>query len=296
MQGRVVVTGVTGMIGSRLARWLAEEGCEVHGLARFSRARPSEDEVRSWGVRPWRRDLTTDRLDDLPDADYVFHEACQWDAPKGESEDPGEVAGWNATMALRVMYRWRRAKAVVLASTGGVLGQSGEPATEEAPPAPDAKGYHLGKFAMEEVALGSSIEFGTPTAILRYFWPVDFDERAASYVRSVREGKPVPGTGAEHPYRWTPIDLPDVCTYTVRSVEVASSPPAVLLCGGPEVVSRRRLVEIAAEELGREPVFDERAAGWQEFLADSSRLYELLGEPARRLTDVVRSAARAARS
>ncbi len=310
MTGRVMITGITGMIGGRLGRTLAEGDLEIHGVARFSKAHPSVDEVKSWGVTPWRRDLTADSLDDLPDVDYLIHQACQWDAPKGssadngrsrsepqkaESDDPKEVAATNSTMALKVMYRWRDARAAVLASTGGVYPESTEVANEDIPPAPGPEGYHLGKYAMEQIGIACSAEFGTPTAILRYYWPMDFEEHAAFYVAAVSKSEPIPGTGAEYPYRFAPIDLVDVCRYTVGALDLADSPPTILLCGGPEIVSRRELVQIAADGLGVDPVFDDRPGEWPPFLSDSSRLFEILGEPERHLPETVREVARAAR-
>jgi nucleoside-diphosphate-sugar epimerase len=294
IQGTVLITGITGTIGGRLGRYLVERGCEVHGLARFSKPEPRQEDLRSAGITPWKRDLTRDALDDLPEFDYVVHEACQWDPPKGESDDPREVAAWNAGMALRALHRWRRAKAVVLASTGGVYGESDELSNEDTPPAPDAKGYHLGKFALEQIGRCCSTELDLPVIILRYFWPSDFDAVARRYVRAAQAGDTVPGTSKDNPYVWTPLDLVDVCRYTARSVEAASVPATVLVCGGPEVVSRRQLLQAAADGLGVEPVFDERPARWQRFLGDSSRLYDLFGKPERQLPDVVRAAARAA--
>lgn len=295
MTGSVMITGITGMIGGRLGRTLADGDWEVHGVARFSKAHPSMDEVRSWGVTPWRCDLTTDSLDDLPDVDYLIHQACQWDAPKGEFDDPQDVVTMNTTMALKVMYRWRDADAAVLASTGGVISESSEAATENSPPDPGPEGYHLGKFAMEQVGIACSAEFGTPATILRYYWPMDFDEYAASYVAAASKGEPIPGTGAENPYRFAPIDLVDLCRYTVEALDLADSPPTILLCGGPEIVSRRELAQIAADELGVEPIFDDEPANWPPFLSDSSRLFEILGEPERHLPETVREVAQAAR-
>jgi len=295
IQGKALVTGVAGTIGSRLARHLADRGCTVHGVDLFDKGKVTEEVVRGWGVTPWKRDLTADSLDDLPEVDYVFHEACQWDAHKGGDPDRRVVMAHNSLMAARTVYRWRGATAIMLASTGGIYGDSAEPRNEDAPPAPDHQGYHLGKLAMEQIALCYSLQFSTPMVILRYFWPISFEDLAQRYVRAVQDGRAIPGTGASAPYRWAPIDFADVLDYTVCSVELASVPPTVFVCGGPETVSRRQLVETAAAALGNQPAFDERPAGWRGYLSDSSRLYAALGEPKLRLTEVVRRVAEAAR-
>jgi len=296
-KGTVLITGVTGMIGQELARFLLGHGCEVHGVARFSKP-GIEEEVKGWGVTTWRKDLAKDPLDDLPDFDYVFHEAAFWNKTKHGAEDKLEVMRNNTLAAGRVMYQWRNAKGVMLASTGGLYRESTELLNEDTPvePNPDRQNYHLAKFAAEQIGVFCSVQFNTPTVIMRYFWPVRFEDVAKRCVDAVLAGVPMPGKDQEEPFEWTPIDIEDLIDYTARSVEVASVPPRVLVCGGGELVTRRQLTEIAAEVLGKEPVLEDPSSRyWERFLADSSRLFGLLGEPKKRLTEVVRQMAEQAK-
>jgi nucleoside-diphosphate-sugar epimerase len=290
MEGKVLITGVSGMIGRRLARYLLEQGCEVHGAARFSAA-GSREEISEWGVTTWRRDLVADSLDDMPDFDYVFHEAVFWtknlDVP---IVDP-EALSMSTVSAGRIMARWNSARAVVLASTGGIYRCSPTPANEDTPVAPNSDTYHLGKFAMEQVGLFCSREFGVPAVVLRYFWPVDFADIVERTVRAVAAGQPVPGGDPGEPHEWTPIDIEDLCYYTWRSVEAAAVPPRVLVCGGGEVARRAELAAVAAEALGVEPVVEKPPADQDLYLADSSRLFELFGRPRRLLSEMVRARA-----
>ena len=296
-QGKVLVAGITGMIGRELAKSLLDRGCEVHGVARFSRP-GSREEIAGWGVTTWQRDLVTDPLDDLPDFNYVFHEAVFWNKTKAGAEDKQAVLFNNTAAAGRLMYRWRDAQGILLASTGGLYTESTDRLNEDTPiqPNPDRQNYHLAKLAEEQVGVFCSVQFHTPTVILRYFWPVRFEAVAKRCVEAVLAGKPMPGVDAEEPFEWTPIDMADLIDYTARSVEVAAVPPRVLVCGGPELVTRRQLTQIAADVLGKKPVFENPDDFyWERFLADSSRLYSLLGEPKKRLTDVVRRMAEEAR-
>ncbi|MFO7899327.1 MAG: NAD(P)-dependent oxidoreductase [Planctomycetota bacterium] len=288
-----LITGITGMVARRLARRLLDRGQTVHGVARYSRP-GSREELDGMGVTTWKRDLSRDSVDDMPDFDYVLHQAVYWNKSKAGAENRRKVMDVNAALAERVMQRWRDASAIMLASTGGVCAESEELVDEDTPvePNPDKQNYHLAKFAMEQIAIANSMMHGTPAVVLRYYWPVDFDELATRCVDAAAAGKPVPGADPEEPFEWTPIDLSDVIDYTIRSVEVAQSPPRILCCGGPEVVTRRQLTQVAADVLGVEPVFENPDDYyWEHFLADSSRLYDLLGEPKRRLTDVVRQTA-----
>ena len=298
IKGKVLVTGVTGMIGRELGRHLLQQGCEVHGVARYTRP-GSKAELDGWGIITWKRDLVSDSLDDLPDFDYVFHEAAYWNKTKEGAEDKQEVVDNNTLAAGRVMYRWRKARGIMLGSTGGLYHESTDLVNEDTPvsPNPDRQNYHLAKFAMEQVGRFCSVQFGVPTVILRYFWPVRMEDVAKRVVDAVVKAEPMKGKDPEEPHQWTPIDLDDLVYYTARSVEAASVPPRVLVCGGPEPVTRKDLCEIAGEVLGREPVYDDEAQfHWERFLSDSSRLYALFGEPKKRLSDIVRRMAEEARA
>jgi nucleoside-diphosphate-sugar epimerase len=279
------------MIGRRLARYLLEQGCEVHGVARFSAA-GSREEISGWGVTTWRRDLVSDSLEDMPgDFDYVFHQAVFWTKDQAEPVLDPRSLSMSTISAGRIVKRWRGARAVVLASTGGIYRCSSTPAKEDTPIAPNADTYHLGKFAMEQVGLFCSLEYGVPCVVLRYFWPVDFADIVERTVRAVAAGQPVPGRDPGEPHEWTPIDIEDVCYYTARCVEAAEAPPRVLVCGGGELVRRAELAAIAAEALGVEPVVEPPPEDQDLFLSDSSRLFELFGPPRRLLSEMVRKGA-----
>ena len=297
VEGKVLITGITGMIGRELAQFLLQQDCEVHGVARYSRP-GSEDEIASWGVTTWQKDLARDPFDDMPEFDYVFHEAAFWDKSKRGVENKRAVMDTNTLAAGRVMARWRRAKGILLASTGGIHHESDTPINEDTDvqPNPDRQNYHLAKFAMEQVGVFCSVQFGVPTVILRYFWPVRHEDVARRAVEAVLAGEPMRGVDPEEPYQWTPVDLADLIYYTARSVEAAAAPPTILICGGPEAITRKDLCDIAGEVLGKKPVYDDEAQfHWERFLADSTRLYRLFGEPKSRLTEVVRRLAQAAR-
>ncbi len=290
-EGKVLITGISGMIGRELARYLLREGREVHGVARFSKP-GSQEEITGWGVTTWKRDLVADSLDELPDDfEYIYHEAAYWIKGQAEPISDPLALSTNALAAGRVMARWRNAKAVMLASTGGLYPEQDEPSNENTPVAPNSDTYHLGKFAMEQVGMFCSVQYEIPTVMMRYFWPVRFEQVARRCVDAAKSGVPMPGADGGEPHTWTPIDVEDLCYYTVRSLEVAETPPNILVCGGPEIVKRAELSRIAAESLGLEAVVEPPPEGQQLQLSDSSRLFELFGEPKKRLSVMIREMA-----
>ena len=291
-EAKVLITGVSGMIGRELSKFLLERDYEVHGVARFSKP-GSEDEISGWGVRTWKRDLVEGSLDALPDDfDYVFHEAAFW--TKGLADpilDPRSLS-MSTLSAGRIMARWRNTKAMVLVSTGGIYAQSKTPSNEQTPVAPNSDTYHLGKFAMEQVGQFCSVQYGLPTVILRLFWPIRFEVTARRVVDAVRAGEPVPGADDGEPYTWTPIDLHDVCRYTLLCAQAAAVPPTVLVCGGP-VVDRLELARVAGEAMGVEPAEQSPPEHEDLYLADSAKIFGLFGPPERDLAAMVRELAAA---
>ena len=73
MQGqKILVTGPAGHLTAPLVRELAPDN-DVWGMARFSDP-TTRQELESLGVTCVKKELATDRFDDLPDDfDYVFH-------------------------------------------------------------------------------------------------------------------------------------------------------------------------------------------------------------------------------
>ncbi|MFO7899937.1 MAG: NAD(P)-dependent oxidoreductase [Planctomycetota bacterium] len=288
MEGKkVLVTGCTGTIGCPLTLHLAEAGNEVHGVSTM-RTESAREKLDAADIPLWKKDLTCDPLDDMPDDfEFVFHECVEWGHYDEDTTEDKELVYWTNPAAVgRVMLRWPKAK-YVLGSTGGLYAWSAVPLDETAPTV--VKGtYHSGKFAMEQMGKFLSVEFDIPATILRYYWPrSSFEAVAAEMVRAVLEGTPVKES-VHDPWTYTPLDMRDICYYTERAVEAAGIPPTLLNCGGPEVVSKKELLEIAGQVLGKEPVIADREPRVKRAVSDSSKLYGLYGEPTHRITEYVR--------
>jgi nucleoside-diphosphate-sugar epimerase len=289
---KVLVTGTTGKVGCALTLHLQQAGYEVQGVSTM-RTESARAKLEAVGMPLWKKDLTQDPLDDLPDDfETVFHECVEWGHyDEDTTADKERVYHTNTFAVGRVMLRWPEAR-YVLGSTGGLYAWSALPLDETAPVV--VKGtYHSGKFAMERLARFLSVQFDIPAVILRYYWPRNsFEAEARDLVRAVVEGTPMKDS-VHDPWTYCPLDMRDVCRYTERAVESAAVPPPVLNCGGAEVVSKKELLELAGEVLGKEPVIADREPKTKRAIGDSSTLYALYGEPEHRITEAVRRMAEA---
>ncbi len=111
---RLLMTGMTGQVGSSLARLLSPHN-EISGLARFSKP-GSREAVEALGVRPIACDYTSGDFTGVPDDfDYVLHVAADtWP----ETMDGGVTQ--NAEGAGLLFNHFKKAKAWIYVSTTGV--------------------------------------------------------------------------------------------------------------------------------------------------------------------------------
>jgi nucleoside-diphosphate-sugar epimerase len=181
MEGRVLVTGVAGFIGSHLAEALLAEGREVVGIdALTSYYPPSEKRanltalLRQPGFRFVEGDLARIELDGwLQGTATVFHQAAQ----------PGVRASWGEGFATylhhNVLATQRLLEAcmrmgvprLVAASSSSVYGDApAYPTIEESATRPVSP-YGVSKLASEHLCLAYARQAASPitVALLRYF-------------------------------------------------------------------------------------------------------------------------------
>jgi UDP-glucose 4-epimerase len=178
-QGRCLVTGVAGFIGSHLAEGLIEAGCEVVGVDSFVEYYPRPIKERNLlqlrqqsGFRFIEADLATADLGSLLDGTtHVFHQAGQagvrasWDA-----DFPSYVVN-NIIVTQRLLQAVRRTpvEAFVFASSSSVYGNTPQlPTSEGALPMPVSP-YGTTKLAAEHLCRLYAEGFGVPAVSLRYF-------------------------------------------------------------------------------------------------------------------------------
>ncbi len=119
---KIGLTGVTSLLGCRLAKYLVEQGHEVHGIARTKKA-SIESIMRNRLFKFFPGDITKfeDIEHPLKDVDYVFHLASVSSERKALQEPLGcfrvNVLG---TVNVLEMVRRAKLKKIIFSSSGAV--------------------------------------------------------------------------------------------------------------------------------------------------------------------------------
>lgn len=245
---KVVLTGATGFVGSRVRPLLAAHGHGVSALAR------SGDHAPEAGVSWVTCDVRDpDFVDLLPErVDAVVHLAQAGGSPPDEL-----VLGAVNVESTRLLLDYaRRAGATrfVLASSGSVYGGGTSPLREDFPRRP-VDAYARSKSEAETLLAQAAP--GHRVCALRLFAPYGpgQDRRLVSdLVARVSAGRPVTLHGDGHP-RMTPIFVDDVAAILVRTVE--TDVPPILNVAGDEVLSIRDMANAIGAALGISPVFED---------------------------------------
>ena len=169
---KVLITGISGFIGSSLARGLLAEGAIVRGVDNLCTGNLANlEEIRS------QIDF---RQDDILDAaamdaacagvDFVFHQAAIPSVPKSVV-DPVGTNGPNLNGTLTVLEAARKAgvKRLMYAASSAAYGDNPElPKTEVMLPGPISP-YAVQKLAGEHYLASYYRVYGLETVALRYF-------------------------------------------------------------------------------------------------------------------------------
>ncbi len=281
---RVGITGVTGAIGSRLARRLAEAGANVIGL---SRTRPEGvlegTEHRCADVR----DIEGMRAG-LRGCSAVFHLAGEANASVAAA-DPVECFGVNLEGTTNVMYACGREGAgrVIFASTGHVYGRTGALPVREDHATRPLSIYAASKLAAEAIVGGCAECYGMSAVIARlsnvYGGPVKTETVIGRCLDAMAHGQPVRLRSHREVRDFLYIDDAAEALLRLGQAEGRGAGVVNVSTGrGSSIAEMLAELKAAAREAGfPEPVIapedgapDERTPV---FVMDNSKLRELVG-------------------
>lgn len=275
---RILLTGATGFLGSRLAARLAAD----HEVWALVRRKPAEADPRCrWLVQ----DLAAESWSvALPDRiDVVIHLA-QSPNYRDFPAAAAEIFAVGAVTTLRLADWAVRSGAsrFILASTGGLYGSSDEPVREE-DILIEERGplgfYFATKRASELIAAQYATQMRT--FILRFFFIYGSGQPKQMLMPrladSVREGRPINLQGKDG-ILINPIHVDDAARAVERCMDVERAD--TINIAGPEAVSLRHIAERMGMELGAEPEFAVDASSKPRHLvADITRMRTVLGPP-----------------
>jgi UDP-glucuronate 4-epimerase len=306
---KVMVTGVAGFIGSRLAEQLLQDGTEVHGVDRLS---------DFYDPALKRRNL--ERLHDFEG--FEFTEAdlneLELETPVGEVEvvyhlaaQPGVRVSWGrdfetyvrdnvlATQRLLEAARAVNLPSLVAASSSSVYGDADSyPVAESARRRPISP-YGVTKLASEELCRLYATQFDVQTVGLRYFTIFGPGQRPdmafQRFIEAGYTGAPIEVYGDGLQVRdFTYVD--DAVAATIASATRGAPGATYNVAGGTEA-SVLDVISILSDVVGREIAVNFRPAAPGDVRrtgADSSLARADLGyEPAVSLLDGLRRQAAA---
>ena len=169
---KVLVTGISGFIGSSIARALLAEGAEVRGIDDLSTGKIANLEAIRSQIDLREADIQDKAAmkDACAGIEVVFHEAAIPSVPVSVA-DPVGTNGPNLNGTLGVLEAARHAgvKRVLYAASSAAYGEAAElPKRETMLPAPISP-YAVQKVAGEHYLASYTRVYGLETVALRYF-------------------------------------------------------------------------------------------------------------------------------
>jgi UDP-glucose 4-epimerase len=286
---KILITGITGLIGSHIVEPLAEDSY-VYGISRRS--------IDDKSVPGNTRQITVDLAEDwgmglLPgQIDAVIHLA-QSEHFRDFPAFSEEIFRVNTLSAVRLLDYARRAGAstFILASSGGVYGFGENEFSEESEIVSKGDlGFYLGAKLCSEVLAENYTPYMN-VIILRFFFVYGPGQRRTMLiprlVQSVMEGKEIILQGGDG-IRTNPIYVTDAVRAITRTLELDGSHK--INVGGPGVLSLREIGEIIGAGMNKEPRFClQPEVKPRHLVGDIRKMTRLLGAPSIPFSEGVKS-------
>lgn len=273
----VLVTGATGLLGSRVVPSLAES----HRVWALVREVPEDGPPDvCWVVHDLRRPTLPADLPARMDA--VVHLAQAREFREFPARAPDTFRVNVASTALLLDFAVRTgARRFVLASTGGVYDPGPDPHHEDEPTRLDAcpSFYVASKLAGEALTWAYKEHMGV--CVLRPFFIYGHGQDESMLlprlVGRIRARESIVLDGSDG-MRFNPVHVSDAARAVIAALELQGS--AVVNVAGPQVLSLREAVTELGAQLGARPQVTVRPSALPvDFVADTTRMAALLVPP-----------------
>lgn len=242
---RVLITGITGFVGSHLAKRLTDVGAVVYGMSRTTeRERVMKGDVLDFP--------SVDRIMKDRHIGICIHLAGESLVESGQ-KDPYHTYRVNIQGTLNVLESARKNKIekVIIASTSHVYGENKPPFREEHLPKP-SRPYETSKACVDLIAQSYADTFGLPIAIPRFvniYGPGDlnFDRLIPRIIKSLLCHTPLKLWGGSAVRDYLYIDdavSAYVCLAAIDVSQVGKN--RIFNFGGGNVISVKKLVDTIA--------------------------------------------------
>jgi nucleoside-diphosphate-sugar epimerase len=275
---KILVTGPTSQVAVPLMEHLVKISPEIYGLARFSKESDRKI-MESLGVKVIAKDLATDSLDDIPDDfDYVLHFAVV------KTGDFVYDLKANAEGSGRLVAHCHKAKAFLLASSGGVYQYAGhDPLPETAPLGDNHRAllptYSICKIAQETVTRFAAKEHNVPTIIGRMSLPYGDNGGWPFYhLMMMKEGIPI-DVHPEQPNFYNPIHADDYIKQIPHLLAAATTDTLTVNWAGQQKASIEEWCAYLTELTGYEPKFNLTEKAFGSLSMDITELEKIYDEP-----------------
>lgn len=288
IEGDLLILGAGGKMGPSLAR-MAHRCFDSLGMDRkvFSVSRFSDTQVRDglddFGVKTLSGDLfDANFIASLPNCkNIVFMAGMKF----GSSGNESTTWATNAYLPGAICQRFATSTIACL-STGNVYGLvsvDGQSASQETDALRPAGEYAQSCVGRERVVEYFSRTLEIPVSMIRLNYATELRYGIlVDLARQVFSGTPI---SLEMGY-FNVIWQTDACDLTLRSLEHASSPPALFNLTGSEIVSCREVCEKLAAAMGKQVRFVGKESE-SALLSDSSKTRELIGKPRVTLDEMI---------
>jgi len=280
---RILVTGATGLLGSKLCESLSSAGCTVYAMVRTLPEKGVD------AVEYIMLDLADEFNDTrLPrDLDVVIHlaQSSQFREFPHAALDMFHV-NVQSTAKLLDFARGQGVEKFIVASSGGVYGNGNDPFNENSPIIPlGSLGYYIGSKMCSEILAHSYVGLFQVTTLRFFFMYGPGQQREMLIPRlfdNVAAGRAITLQG-ESGIRINPIHVDDAVQAVIASISTEHS--ATYNIAGPDILSIREITEAMGHYLDCHPNYQMNSDTPKDLVGDNAAMVKSLHTPTRHLLE-----------